>query len=463
MASGSASGVLHHSIQEDKSCGQCRRSNSSGRLTKRTNNSQDSSCSLCFIQSGSSLFNYSSDFHDNTSRRAVNGRKDSICSEENNCGTSQKYCYKDFHSDSSETSTSEECGSFTIPLLHQLETKKRILPEKKKGNDVHPKGGKMLPKRKPKQKTPFITDHINNQEKNNMACRLLSARDHKIKELKNEVAVLQNKLETFTLENKMLKRLQSQHLKTISKYENAEINLPDLLATQSNEVQSLRAHLRKSQEEERRASKKLRDVEVQLLKTKDALQALQKLCEDKKLEERGELQHKLTSLTQKLEASDKKTQDLEKQLLLNTASFRHQLAVEKKKTVEAQSIIANLQVEMESLKQKLKERDRELGIRNIYAHRIRKGHPEKADSCSSPKGSLLNPKMTCNRRPRNRQQGEIADIMGDSVTNYEPSFARFPKERQKDTSSTPSEENNRKIPSEKKGFFWKNSLVQTAS
>ncbi|XP_039225414.1 lebercilin-like protein isoform X4 [Crotalus tigris] len=141
-----------------------------------------------------------------------------------------------------------------------------------------------------------------------MACRLLSARDHNIKELKNEVAVVRNKLETFTMENKILKRLQSQHLKAISKYENAEINLPDLLATQSNEVLTLRSLLRTSQEEERRASKKLREVEAELLKTTNALRALQKLSEEKKLGETGELMRKLTSYTPKLEASDKRIQ-----------------------------------------------------------------------------------------------------------------------------------------------------------
>ncbi|XP_070607588.1 lebercilin-like protein [Erythrolamprus reginae] len=306
------------------------------------------------------------DFEENTSRTAVNGRKNSICSKEKNCGTSH-------YSDSSETSTSEECGSFTITMFKEQETKEWILREKKRINDIYTKGGKTLPKKKPQQKTTFTTDHtINAQEKNNIACRVLSARDHEIKELKNEVAVLQNKLETFATENIMLKRLQYQHLKVIRNYENAEIKLPDLLTTHSKEMQALKAHLQKSQEEERRASKKLRDVEVQLLKTKDALQALKKLCEDKKLEERGELQRKLTSLTQKLEASDKRTQDLEKQLSLKTASFRHQLAVEKKKTIEAQSTTANLQVEMESLKLKLKEKERELGITNIYAHRMHK-------------------------------------------------------------------------------------------
>ncbi|XP_058042202.1 lebercilin-like protein [Ahaetulla prasina] len=390
-----------HTVQEDKTSGQCRKRGSSNdsasRLSKSTK-SQDSSCSKHSSKSGIAQFNYSNDFYDNASRTAVNGSKNSICSEENICGTSQNYYHKDFHSDASETSISEESSSYIIPLPQKPKSKEQNLPEKKKKNDVHTKGGKSLPKKKPQQKNTSITDRtINAQEKkNNMACRLLSARDHKIKELKNEAAVLQNKLESFTTENKILKRLQARHLKAISKYESAEINLPDLLATHSHEVQTLRAHLRKSQEEERRASTKLRHVEAQLLKTTEALCALQKLYEDKKLQEREQLQHKLTSLTQKLEASDKRIQDLEKQLLSNTASFQHQLAVEKKKIIEAQSIRENLQVEIKSLNLKLKERERELSIRNIYAHRMRKGQPEKTDSCSPPKVVKVNKAIQVN-------------------------------------------------------------------
>ncbi|XP_039225364.1 lebercilin-like protein [Crotalus tigris] len=462
-----------------------------------------------------------------------------------------------------------------------------------------------------------------------MASHLLLATDHNIKELKNEVAVLRNKLETFTMENKTLKRLQSQHLKAISKHENAEINLPDLLATQSNEVLTLRSLLRTSQEKERRASNKLREVEAELLKITDALRALQKLFEEKKLEDREDLKRKLTSYTQKLEASDKRIQDLEKQMSLNTTSFNHQLAVAMKMTTEAQSSTANLQLEIESLKLKLKERERELSITNIYAHRMGKSQSEKADSCFSPKvvkvskaiqvnislkprtlgkgepegsqmtfheelkaniepetgvhlpeilpvhnisngtfmelqseeigsrieeniqyekrerqksrrerqgldlfeeefnkvkaepsffptpqvmpkvnnleyvamakeenkadkeakeaiceevitaiprhrpstlkkhyvfteatenlhqgypstGPLVKPRMPCSGRPRNRQQGELTHFWEDPVTNYEPSFAKFPNERPKDKTSTPGEETTPKILPEKK-------------
>ncbi|KAK9402099.1 LCA5L: Lebercilin-like, partial [Crotalus adamanteus] len=426
--------------------------------------------------------------------------------------------------------------------------------------------GKILPKKKRQQKTTLTTDH-------NMISHLLLATDHNIKELKNEVAVLRNKLETFTMENKTLKRLQSQHLKAISKHKNAEINLPDLLATQSNEVLTLRSLLRTFHEKERRASNKLREIEAELLKTTDALRALQKLSEEKKLEDREDLKRKLTSYTQKLEASDKRIQDLEKQMSLNTTSFNHQLAVAKKMTTEAQSSTANLQREIESLKLKLKElkantdpetgvhlpeilpvhnisngtfmvtveitifaglQSEEIGSRteeNIqYEKRERqksrrerqeldlfedefnklKAEPSffpinhvipkvnnlevamekeenKADKeakeaiCDEvitaiPRhrpstlkkhyvfteatenlhqgypstGPLVKPRMPCNGRPRNRQQGELTHFLEDPVTNYEPSFAKFPNERPKDKTLTPSEETTPKIPPEKK-------------
>ncbi|XP_039225431.1 lebercilin-like protein [Crotalus tigris] len=169
----------------------------------------------------------------------------------------------------------------------------------------HTVQGKTFPEKKPQQKITFTTDHtINTQEKNNKACRLLSSRDHKIKELKNEVAFLRNKLETFAMENTILKRL-----------------------------------LRTSEEEERRDSKKLREVQAELLKTTDTLLTFQKLSEDKKHGERGEPCPKLTSLPPKLEASDKRIQ----------------------------------------------ERERELSITDIYAEEMRKRQPEKGDSSSSPK------------------------------------------------------------------------------
>ncbi|XP_015268363.1 PREDICTED: lebercilin-like protein [Gekko japonicus] len=347
-------------------------------------------CSKHTTQCGSGCFqlDHSNDFHANASRSASSNS--SSCSERNNCGSSQKCYCEDFHTDSSGSVSSNSSRS-SSSHLDQPETKKVELPKEKKENGHQAKGGKKLPKKKQQQKTSFACySVVNSQKKNNVARRILSARLHKVKELKNEVCVLKNKLEASNMENQLLKNLQYRHLKAIAKYENAETNLPDLLEKHSREVRTLRVLLRKSQEQERNASRKLREVEIQLLKTKDAFQALQKLCEDKHLAERGELQHRLTALTERMEASDKRIQGLEKKLLLNNTSFSHQLAAEKKKTIEAQMITTNLQMEIKSLNQKIKEKERELGVRNIYANRLLKSQQDKCELESPPKGSNIN-------------------------------------------------------------------------
>ncbi|XP_072470890.1 lebercilin-like protein isoform X2 [Notamacropus eugenii] len=215
------------------------------------------------------------------------------------------------------------------------------------------------------------------QRRDAMAHRVMSARLHKIKELKNELADIHRKLEATVLENQLLKRLQFRHLKAIGKYENSQNNLPQLMAKHQSEVKSLRQLLRKSQEKERNVSRKLRDTDSELLKTKDSLLILQKLSEDKNLAEREELTQKLSALTTKMEANDKRIQTLERQLRLNSNAFSRQLAAENRKTIAARMTTKNLQMEVRCLQQKLKEKDRELDIKNIYTNRFLKNLYDK--------------------------------------------------------------------------------------
>ena len=159
-------------------------------------------------------------------------------------------------------------------------------------------------------KVPFLNSHISvaAQRRDAMAHRILSARLHKIKELKNELADLHHKVEATVIENQFLKQVQLKHLKAIGKYENSQNNLPQIMAKHQNEVKNLRQLLRKSQGKERAVSRKLRETDGELLRTKDALQALQKISEDKSLAEREELTQRLSILTAKMEANDKKIQ-----------------------------------------------------------------------------------------------------------------------------------------------------------
>lgn len=157
---------------------------------------------------------------------------------------------------------------------------------------------------------PFLHSQINvaAQRRDAITHRILSARLHKIKELKNELADLHRKLEATVAENQFLKQLQLKHLKAIGKYENSQNNLPQIVVKHQNEVKTLRQLLRKSQGKERAVSGKLRETDSELLKTKDALQALRKLSEDKHLAERDELTQRLSVLATKMEGNDRQIQ-----------------------------------------------------------------------------------------------------------------------------------------------------------
>ncbi|NWS14649.1 LCA5L protein, partial [Pachyramphus minor] len=217
-----------------------------------------------------------------------------------------------------------------------------------------------------------LQSNVTPQDKTAAAQRISSARLHKIKELKNEIFDLQRKIEASSLENHALRQLQWRQSKAIGKYKSSESYFEDLSARHHDEVRSLRKLLRMSQESERNTSKELRKVEGELLKVKDALQALLVLSGDRGLAGREELQHRLSVLTEKLEAKDEKIQSLEMQLKLNNSTFSRQLASESKKALEAGIITKNLKMEINSLHQKIKEKDRQLYIRNIYANRMPK-------------------------------------------------------------------------------------------
>ncbi|XP_004429671.1 PREDICTED: lebercilin-like protein [Ceratotherium simum simum] len=290
---------------------------------------------------------------------------------------SSHYDYsEDFLSECSETTVNR--NYLEKPAVKEKEEKKKYNVSK----ISQPKGKKEIPaEKKHSWNAPCLNSQINmlTQRRDAVTHRVLSARLHKIKELRNELADIHRELEATVTENQFLKQLQLRHLKAIGKYENSQNNLPQIMVKHQNEVKTLRQLLRKSQEQERSVSRKLRDTDGQLLKTKDALQALQKLSEDKNLAEREELTQRLSILTTKMEANDKKIQSLEQQLRLNNKAFNRQLAIENRKTLAAQTATKTLQMEVKRLQQKLKEKDRELEIKNIYTNRILKNLHDKED------------------------------------------------------------------------------------
>ncbi|NXB02500.1 LCA5L protein, partial [Cnemophilus loriae] len=220
------------------------------------------------------------------------------------------------------------------------------------------------------------------QDKNATAQKISSARLHKIKELKNEIFDLQRKIEASSLENHALKELNRRHARAIDRYNSAESHLQELLAGHRNEMKNLGKLLKISQEAEKNTARELKKVEAELRRTKGDLKTLVVLSEDKALAEREELNRRLSVLNETLEAKDERIQSLQMQLKLNNSTFSRQLASESKKLLEAAMVTKNLLMEINIVHQKIKEKDRQLYIKNIYANRMPKALRDRSNDQS---------------------------------------------------------------------------------
>lgn len=201
--------------------------------------------------------------------------------------------------------------------------------------------------------------------------------------MQNEVTELQVKLAELLKENKALKRLQYRQEKALNKFEDTENEISQLIARHNNEITALKDRLRKSQEKDRANEKRAKETEGELLKTKISLQKLKKISEAKHLPERVDLAKKLASAELKLDDTERRIKDLSRNLELSTNSYQRQLLAERKRACEARDENKLLQKELQGLKDKLKEKERELDIKNRYSNRLPKISPKKEKEFTS--------------------------------------------------------------------------------
>ncbi|XP_016320317.1 lebercilin-like isoform X2 [Sinocyclocheilus anshuiensis] len=207
--------------------------------------------------------------------------------------------------------------------------------------------------------------------------RMLSARLLKINELKNALSERRLHADELQRENRLLRQMQLRQEKALHRYNDTESEISQLLSRHNNETHVLRERLRRSQENQRTAERSLRETDAQLQCCRSQLQKLQQLADDQNLGEREELSRKLTYTQGKLQESERRVKELEKNMELSSGSFQRQLANERKRTHDSQQEVKALQEEMERLCTKLKEKEKELDARNIYANRMLKASSRK--------------------------------------------------------------------------------------
>lgn len=123
--------------------------------------------------------------------------------------------------------------------------------------------------------------------------RMLSARLLKINELRNSLAELQQRMDELQKENRVLRQLQARQEKALQRYDDTESEISQLLSRHNNETHVLRERLRRTQERERAAERRLKDSEEQLQRSRASVTRLKRLVEQRELGERDELSRRL--------------------------------------------------------------------------------------------------------------------------------------------------------------------------
>ncbi|KAM4522595.1 lebercilin [Odontesthes bonariensis] len=200
--------------------------------------------------------------------------------------------------------------------------------------------------------------------------RMLSARLLKINELRNALSELQQRNGELQKENRVLRQLQVRQEKALQRYDDTESEISQLLSRHSSEIHVLRERHRRTQEQERAAERRMKDSEEQLQRSRVTIARLKKLVDQQELGARDELSRRLEEEKARAQEAERKIKELERSVELSNSSYQRQLVAEKKKTVSAQEEIRTLQEELERLTNKLKEKERELDVRNIYANRM---------------------------------------------------------------------------------------------
>ncbi|XP_048769163.2 uncharacterized protein LOC125675482 [Ostrea edulis] len=214
--------------------------------------------------------------------------------------------------------------------------------------------------------------------------RMLSAKNLKLNELRNQIDEMQTAFRDLKEENKLLKKMQHRQEKALVKYEDTEGDLPQIIARHQNEVRSLKENLRKTREKYERTDRYLRDAEDELDKAKSKLKRYKSLADQNNLKERNDLQKENQKLQIDMEEKEIRIKDLEKHVVNLNKNHRHEMGIEMARNRDTQKQIDHLREQNDQLERLLKEKDKEIQIKNIYANRARAPHRLPASYGGTP-------------------------------------------------------------------------------
>ena len=101
-------------------------------------------------------------------------------------------------------------------------------------------------------------------------------------------------------------QLQVRQEKALQRYDDAESEISQLLSRHNNETQVLRERLRRTQERERAAERRMKDSEEQLQRSQTTIVRLKRLVDQRELGARDELSRRLEEEKTRAQEAERK-------------------------------------------------------------------------------------------------------------------------------------------------------------
>ncbi|XP_011677303.2 lebercilin isoform X3 [Strongylocentrotus purpuratus] len=255
---------------------------------------------------------------------------------------------------------------------------------------------KKAPKKKGVGRSQSVTAAQQSPRSTEVTRRMLSAKGHTINKLRSDFDDLRRKYDDAIRENKLMKQLQRRQEASLAKFEDKDEELPQLLRSHAAEVDNLRERLRRTQDREKDKDRRLKDKNEELNRLNDELKKLRHLADNKHLLDRDKLQRKVDRLQDNFDEKERRVNELEKHVENMKKNVRHDSEQWKQREREYRARVAYLEEENQTTKFQLKEKEKELDIRNIYSHRVMKPPAKLNNTLNSTPRPLAQTRATSN-------------------------------------------------------------------
>ena len=211
-----------------------------------------------------------------------------------------------------------------------------------------------------------------------------SARTMAFIELQNKLAERDRQLDEVSKELKTLQNIQRRQDKALSQYEDANAELPALIARREEEIRVLTAKVRSQKERLTTAEAEVKKLNKRILEATDDNTRLSALVEDKSLGERSDLSAKVQELETTIREREFRITKLERAVDLeakNRARAEKALLLADK---EANTQVQTLKDAIQSLQEKLTDKERLLAHANVYRGQSSQQIPPQPSTVTKP-------------------------------------------------------------------------------